>query len=118
MEYQIFRSEDNVTFNLIAVVPKQITFYTDDYVDVNSKEYFYHIVVANDCNFTGDDSNLGTSIILQGSRANRTTTFNWTNYQEWNRGVETYQIERLDINGNWEVIKVVDGTTTSTQIDE
>ena len=118
LEYQIFRSEDNVTFNLIAVVPKQLTFYTDDYVDVNSKEYFYHIVVANDCNFSGDDSNLGTSIFLQGSRADRTTTFNWTNYQEWNRGVETYQIERLDINGNWEVIKVVDGTTTSTQIDE
>jgi hypothetical protein len=117
-EYQVFRSDDNVNFNLIAVVPKQLTFYTDDYVDVNSKEYFYHILVANDCNFTGDDSNLGTSIFLQGSRSERTTLLNWTDYQEWATGVDTYQIERLDINGNWEVIKVVNGNTTSTQIDE
>lgn len=118
LEYQIYRSDDNVNFNLVAVVPKQLTFYTDEYVNVNEKEYYYHIVVANDCNFTGDDSNLGTSIFLQGSQSDRTTLLNWTKYQEWSPGVDTYQVERLDINGNWGVIKVVDGNTTSTQIDE
>ena len=116
--YEIYRSIDNIAFSLIASVPAGITFYNDYDSDVNAKEYYYHILVKNDCSLLGTKSNLGTSIYLQGELINRTTYLNWTHYKEWTPGVDKYEIQYLNSEGQWEVIKVVDGNNISTSFDE
>jgi PKD repeat protein len=118
LEYQIYRSEDNSTFNLVAIVPAALTSYTDLNASINEQEYYYRILVVNDCNISGIESNRGSSILLTGSHGNYSTQFNWTPYKEWQPGVDTYQLERINANGVWEIIKVVDGTVTNTTIDE
>ncbi len=116
--YEIYRSTDNINFQLIASVPAAATSYNDYDADINSGEYYYHVMVRNDCSLLGTNSNLGTSIYLQGELIDRTTYLNWTPYKEWMPGVERYEIEYLNTNGQWEVIKVVDGTIISTSFDE
>ena len=86
--------------------------------DVNSGEYYYHILVKNDCSLLGTKSNLGSSIYIQGELIDRTTYLNWTPYKQWTPGVDHYEIEYLNSNGQWEVIKVVDGTIISTSFEE
>ncbi len=117
-EYHIYRSEDNSTFNLIAIVPSALTAYTDTDVDINAHEYYYRILVVNDCNLSGIESNNGSSIFLTGIHENYSTQFNWTPYKEWQQGVDTYQLERINANGVWEIIKVVNGNVTNTIISE
>jgi hypothetical protein len=85
---------------------------------INEQEYYYRILVVNDCNLSGIESNRGSSILLTGSHGNYSTEFNWTPYKEWQPGVDTYQLERINAHGVWEIIKVVDGTVTNTTIDE
>jgi hypothetical protein len=55
---------------------------------------------------------------LQGELIERTTYLNWTPYKEWMPGVDKYEIEYLNSNGQWEVIKIVDGNIISTSFDE
>ncbi|MFM7017014.1 MAG: PKD domain-containing protein [Bacteroidota bacterium] len=116
--YEIYRSKDNLNFNLIASVPAGITSYSDYNTDVNTGEYYYHILVKNDCSLLGSKSNIGSSIYLQGQLIDRTTYLNWTPYKEWASGVDKYEIEYFNINGQWELIKVVDGNLISTSFDE
>lgn len=116
--YEVYRSKDNINFTLIASVPTGITSYSDFNTDVQSGEYYYQIVVKNDCSLTGPNSNLGSSIYLQGELIERTTYLNWTPYKEWMPGVDKYEIEFLNANGQWEVIKIVDGNIISTSFDE
>lgn len=116
--YEVYRSKDNINFSLIASVPAGITSYSDYNTDVQNGEYYYKIIVKNDCSLLGPNSNLGSSIYLQGELIERTTYLNWTPYKEWMPGVERYEIEYLNTNGQWEVIKVVDGNIISTSFDE
>ena len=116
--YEIYRSTDNIAFSLIASVPAGINFYNDYDADVNAKEYYYRILVKNDCSLLGTNSNLGTSIYLQGELIDRTTYLNWSHYKEWTPGVDKYEIQYLNSEGQWEVIKVIDGNIISTSFDE
>ena len=116
--YEIYRSIDNINFTLIASVPTGVTSYSDYNVDINAREYYYHVLVKNDCSLLGTKSNLGTSIFLQGELNERTTYLNWTPYKEWMPGVEKYEIEFLNASGVWELVKVVDGNIISTSFDE
>jgi hypothetical protein len=35
----------------------------------------------------------------------------WTPYEGWTNGVDYYIIEKRDPNGNWQLLKQVNGTT-------
>jgi PKD repeat protein len=117
-EYAIMRSDDNQTFSLIAKVPAAATAYVDDNVDVQKQEYYYRIAVVNDCSLSGDPSNSGSSIWLQGSKKDYESTFRWTHYKEWEFGVDQYVLQQMDSQGNWVDIKVVDSTITTVIVDE
>ncbi len=39
----------------------------------------------------------------------------WTPYQGWKEGVEKYEIQQQDENGNWKTIKTTDGKTNHYQ---
>jgi predicted DNA binding protein len=115
IQYEIYRSDDNITFNFISTVSANQTDFIDYDVDVQSKNYSYKIIVVNSCGIQEVLSNGTTTILLKGNKTeDRTTHLNWSPYDKWNEGVEYYDIESLDENGQWKFIKRVKGDTTST----
>jgi hypothetical protein len=113
VQYDIYRSTDNVNFSFIATVPSAQTDYMDYDVDVQATNYFYRVDVINQCNIQAVISNDGSSILLQGEKDAIGVNIYWTNYIGWNTGVDHYIIERKDDNGNWQVISNVPGNVTS-----
>ncbi|MBL7928751.1 MAG: PKD domain-containing protein [Bacteroidia bacterium] len=118
MKYNILRSTDNFNFSVIASVPAGNYSYIDNSVNVNKNHYYYKVDVINDCSLSGALSNEGSSILLQSEWRQERTNLNWSEYKEWDTGVDYYIIEKRNSDGQWIQIKIVDGNETETVIDE
>lgn len=118
LEYRILRSSDGINFSVIATVGAGTLSYNDTDVDVNENSYTYRVLVINDCGLPGGERNIGKSILLQGERQPRTTTLKWTKYEEWDSGVDYYEIEYLLPSGIWQKIRRVNGQQTAVEIDD
>lgn len=118
LEYRIYRSTDNINFSQISIEPPMSNSFTDIDVDVHSNSYTYKVVVVNDCNISGLESNIGKSILLEGFWKDHRTYLNWSPYLDWDNGVETYKIEFLSPQGIWTPVKTVNGSDTSVEIDD
>lgn len=117
-EYLVLRSDDNVTFSPVAVVPAAAVSYSDYNTQVNRQEYYYRIITVNDCDLNGPESGKASSILLDGMWNDYRTRLYWTDYTEWTNGVDYYSIERQRPDGSWELIKYVNGNITSTELPE
>lgn len=118
LQYNILRSTDNLNFSLIASVPASVHSYIDDQVDVDKQYYYYKVDVISDCNLAGLVSNNSSSILLQSDWVHEKTKLWWTEYNQWDTGVDYYTIEKKDDNGQWIQVKIVNGTTLETDLDE
>lgn len=116
--YRVLRSTDNYNFNEIAIVPAHQTSFIDESADVNTTKYYYQIMSINVCSIDGKEGAKSDNIVLK-ANANESWGVNldWTPYLGWTTGVAFYIVEKLDDNGQWQVIKQVNGSTTST-VDE
>lgn len=104
LNYNIYRSENNNNFQLIATLPPFVSDYLDFDTHVNTSRYIYSVEVINICNLTGAPSNIGNSILLNAKSENGRMILNWNGYVGWANGVEKYKIERMDENGIWKEI--------------
>ncbi|MEP7167881.1 MAG: PKD domain-containing protein [Bacteroidota bacterium] len=118
MQYNILRSTDSIGYSLLASVPANVFSYEDDQVDVNHQNYFYKVDVISDCNLAGLKSNMSSSILLKADWVNEKPKLWWTEYKQWDNGVDYYTIEKKNEAGEWVLIKTVDGKTKETIIDE
>ncbi len=110
VQFDIYRSTDNANFYFLESVPAVQTDYMDYNVDVQNEHYYYKILVRNTCDIAEDLSGNTSTIILQGVMdEDRQVHLNWTPYEGWENGVEYYIIEKIDENGNWQLLKQVDG---------
>jgi hypothetical protein len=116
--YKVLRSTDEVNFEQIAVVPAFQNTYIDENVDVNTTKYFYQIMSINVCLIDGKEGIKSDNIVLK-ARADEAWGINleWTPYLNWTSGVAFYIVEKLDENGQWKLIKQVNGSVTNT-VDE
>lgn len=110
--YDIFRSSDQVNYQLIATVPKLMNAYEDFSAQVSSQEYYYKVDVINVCEVTTAPGTIGSSIWLQKLDASVGYKLRWTKYVEWDSGVEYYVIEKKNSIGNWEEVTRVPGSIT------
>ncbi len=99
----IYKSEDGVSFTKIATVSSTISPYTYTDVEVNTSEknYFYKVIVADNCDNPGVMSNISKSIVLHVSNDNENIFYNtltWDNYSSWSGGIGSYNIYRA-VNG-------------------
>ena len=115
--YNIYRSVDQVNYNLIATVPSQASYYDDNNVNVDAQNYFYKVEIVNTCNMSTLQGRIGSSILLDVYESEITNILKWTKYTDWDSGVEKYVIEKLNSNGAWEQIKVVTGSTTEWEAE-
>ncbi|MBK7964800.1 MAG: hypothetical protein IPK10_05585 [Bacteroidetes bacterium] len=118
LEYKVYRSTDNINFSLVGTTPFNATFYIDSDVDVQQQSYTYKVIVVNDCNMDGKESNIGKSIVLDGKWKDYRTYLYWNKYEFWDTGIDHYTIEFLSPQGTWIPVKTVDGNTTNTEIDD
>lgn len=110
--FDVFRSTDEINYQLIASVPNTAHEYSDFNVSVSEQEYYYKVMARNICNIEGKEGFIGSSILLQRLELGPDYLLKWTKYQYWDTGVELYVIEKLNANGNWEEIDRVPGTIT------
>lgn len=75
--------------------------------DVNSDDviYDYRIIVQNPCGYYLDTTNVGRNIRLRGANNSELllNNLNWSNYVEWENGVQEYQILR-SVDGGTETL--------------
>jgi hypothetical protein len=107
-----------VNYTLLASVPANVFSYEDEQVEVNHQNYYYKIDVISDCNLAGLNSDMGSSILLQSDWVQERPKVWWTEYKNWDDGVDYYTIEKKNEAGQWILIKTVDGKTTETVIDD
>ncbi|HKR07482.1 MAG TPA: PKD domain-containing protein [Bacteroidia bacterium] len=118
LQYNILRSTDSVNYSLIASLPANVFSYEDEQVDVNHQNYYYKVDVISDCNLAGLESGMSSSILLQSDWVHEQPKVWWTEYKNWDSGVDYYTIEKKNEAGQWVLIKTVDGQTKETLIDE
>lgn len=70
--------------------------FSDFDVDTRFTSYVYRVQVMNDCGDTVATTNIGRTIELSGlaNNANTTNTISWTPYEQWDVGVDYYNIYR------------------------
>ncbi len=110
--YNVYRSSDNINFNLIASVPKNVYDYSDYNVIVNTYNYYYKIEVQNVCSAADVLGREGSSILLKSIQSEVANSLKWTRYVDWDLGVEKYVIEKLNAYGVWEEVETVSGNVT------
>jgi len=118
LEYHIYKSTDKINFSKVGITPAGIMSFIDTDVDVKNLSYTYKVIVVNDCNLEGRESNIGKSIVLDGKWKDRKTYLNWNKYEQWDSGIDHYTIEFLSPQGTWVPVKTVDGNTTNTEFDD
>lgn len=118
MEYHILRSTDGSLFEHIGTTGAGTLSYNDQDADIHTQSYIYRIRVINDCGLSGEDANIGKSILLQAGRRERITTLTWSKYMDWDTGVDYYEIEYLNPYGQWEKIRQVNGQNTAVEIND
>jgi gliding motility-associated-like protein len=86
--------------------------YIDNDVTVDVFNYVYRISYADICGNTGPESRVGTNVLLDGTQYSDRNELSWTPYQEWDGGVESYQIQfyNNDLN-NYQTLETLDGST-------
>jgi PKD repeat protein len=110
VQFDIYRSTDNSNFYFLESVPSLQTDYMDYNVDVQNEHYYYKILVKNTCDVNEDLSGITSTIILSGEMDdNRQVHLTWSPYEGWENGVEYYIIEKKDENGNWQLLKQING---------
>jgi hypothetical protein len=110
--YDIYRSSDQVNYQLIATVPAVMNAYEDLSARVDFQEYYYRIDVINICEISTTPGTIGSSIWLQKLDASVGYKLRWTRYMDWDSGVEYYVIEKKNSLGNWEEVTRVSGSIT------
>ncbi len=118
LEYRIYRSTDSITWTHITTEPAAVHSYIDNDASVQQTSYSYKVVVVNDCQIHGLESNIGKNILLEGFWKNHRTFLTWSPYEKWNTGVENYVIEFLSPQGIWTPVRSLDGNSTSIEIED
>jgi hypothetical protein len=114
--YQIWRSDDNINFRLIADVPSVAHEYEDHSVDVQNHEFYYRVTAYTECG-TSESSESSSSIWLQAHEFDSKSFLKWTPYKEWVNGVDSYRIEKLNSSGIWEELRTVPGNVIQVAED-
>ncbi len=96
--YQIFRSENNGDFMMIAKGTSL------PYIDKNLRpqvnKHCYYIVYQNTCGNQSPVSVTACAIMLAGTNVdNKSFDLNWTAYLGWENGVSDYELEIMDETG-------------------
>ncbi|MDZ4823233.1 MAG: gliding motility-associated C-terminal domain-containing protein [Flavobacteriales bacterium] len=78
-----------------------INFIDNNNINPSVFSYTYRVIAENLCGDMVDTSNIGKTILLQGLANNNrlVNTLTWSNYEDWQTGVELYRVYRSQDDG-------------------
>ena len=112
--YTIEKSADGINYKDIFTTKECCKPFEDFSVDVHNQSYYYRIRTADVCGDISAAGNIGKTILLSvEADDDENVNATWSNYQKWDDGIASYQIELKDINGmyNWTGENTFDDTT-------
>jgi PKD repeat protein len=110
VQYDLYRSMDNVNFSYLTSISPLQTDYIDNDVDVQTSHYYYKILVQNTCDIYEGLSGNTSSILLEGKESDDyQITLQWSPYIGWDTEVDYYILEIKDEFGNWQFLKKLNG---------
>ncbi len=99
---------DAYGINLIESTDMENTRFYDDNIDVTSENYVYKVQIVNHCGLAGMEGYQGKPILLQGHYIDDAGRLNWSAYEEWDEGVDYYDIQ-IEKNQQFVSIATVPG---------
>lgn len=119
VQFDLYRSTDNINFSFLKSLPPQQTDFIDYDVDVQNNHYYYRVLVINTCDVAEELSGNTSTIVLKGEMLeDRSVHLNWSQYKGWENGVDYYILEKKDDAGNWILLKQVPGNTNDYEYQE
>jgi hypothetical protein len=106
--FQVLRSENpGSQFEVINYdnPDNNIVEYTDGEVDASIRPYYYKLVAINYCHQAiGASENVAGTIYLEAQNEGYNVNLNWTDYFNWNTGVDRFDIERRFPDEDFQII--------------
>ncbi len=92
----IFNVNEWETIGEISGSTGNFVTFNDKEVTPQSLSYSYRVILKNPCGYYIDTTNVGTTILLRGEdfQEELYNTLFWTEYQNWENGVEQYSLYR------------------------
>jgi len=111
-ELQIWRSTDSINFSMVDVVETTATSYIDEDAKINDQNYYYLIIPTNVCNVLPEKNLMSSSILLEKEEINgEHIKFTWSEYFQWQYGVDYYELQNRNKDGIWETIQTIDSSS-------
>ncbi len=109
-EYELYRSNDGVNFNLIATLPPGAAAeveYNDYNASFRAQSYYYMAVVIDSCGYIADTSNVARTILLDinTSQQLKSNQLNWNDYEGFSGFPTNYQLWRR-VDGVLDVLPI------------
>ncbi|MCI4669601.1 MAG: PKD domain-containing protein [Bacteroidia bacterium] len=95
-EYVLEKSLDGNSYSILNTFNIGTTSLDDENVAVDDFSYYYRVQVIDQCGDTANYGNLGKSILLNATLEGTTPVLNWSAYEEWELGVQSYRVEIFD----------------------
>jgi gliding motility-associated-like protein len=109
-EYELYRSNDGVNFNLIATLPPGAAAeveYNDYNASFRAQSYYYMAVVIDSCGYIADTSNVARTILLDinTSQQLKSNQLIWNDYEGFSGFPTNYQLWRR-VDGVLDVLPI------------
>ena len=115
----LYRKVNDDDYQFIIELDTNVHHYLDEDVDVFNNFYSYYLVSKSVCEVNSNNSNSGTSILLDYEKSEELKTrLFWNKYNNWVDGINRYEIQKLNENNDWIIIKTVESLNNSIIIDE
>ena len=108
----LLNTYDAEGLQLLNSVELTQTSYTEDNIDVSAENYVYKVQTLDHCGVKGIEGYQGKPMLLTGYYANDVSQLQWSAYEEWDEGVDFYDIQILD-NGEFVSVGTVPGGQTA-----
>lgn len=116
--YALFRSQDQLNYTYLLSLQPYESSYLDFHVNVHEQNYSYYLVAINQCGNASNGSLISSSILLDNTEVtNGTTRLIWTDYKEWDTGVDYYEIQVLNQFGEWETVTTTESTDVQVVVE-
>ena len=113
------KSFDGLKYNILdSPFTRNILTVTDSKVDVQNNSYFYRLGLMDSCGDVSPYGNEAKTILLRvDTTPDVRPLLYWSGYRSWPEGVQYYEIDLKDGNGNFNMLASTSSGSDTTYID-
>jgi gliding motility-associated-like protein len=108
----LLNTYDAEGLHLLSSIELNKTSFTEDNIDVTAENFVYKVQTVDHCGEKGIEGYMGKPMLLTGYYADDVSQLQWSAYEEWDEGVDYYDIQILD-HGEFVSVGTVPGSQTA-----